>query len=309
MGEVRVHARRSARRRPPAPRGTRRCRRAPAPPCARGAAPRRRRARRRGGRRCSPVPSGELSSTISTRPDVGQPLADRPDEALDVLGLVVGGEHHPDGFGHGAKITSGDAQRRDRRRPAGAGHPLRARRRRPLPRARLQGRRQGRRRQPRVARAALGGGTADRAAGLRQDARGQGGGADRDRQHPRGRQAEGEVPRLPGRGDAGPGARRQEDPPPLRRARRHGPGEPARRRRAGADQGDEGLRRQGRGAGARGARDAARTRGTSPSGGCSRRSCRSPRSWPRCWRGCPRPAAWPWRARCAGGARPARTST
>ena len=72
-------------------------------------------------RRCSPVPSGEPSSTTSTRKPSGaalrEHLAGGVDDRLDVLGLVVGRQYQPGLAGHRRRRTLDQSCRRPERAP------------------------------------------------------------------------------------------------------------------------------------------------------------------------------------------------
>ena len=139
-------------------------------------------------------------------------------------------------------------QRPDRRRVRGAGGPLRARRRRPVPRHRLPQRGQHGARLVRLGRCARARRPRHGAAGHRQDARGEADRARRDRRHPRRRQAAREVPGRAGLGHAPAGLRPQAGAAALRRDRRSTRWTRcAPRPRTGRIRELRGLRRQGRG--------------------------------------------------------------
>ena len=99
------------------------------------------------------MPSGDESSTTTMRKPSGaasrSDRADRRDDRLEVLRLVVGGQDDPGDRGHGRARTlenaarARPAERHDRRALRRAGRPLRARRRRRAPGARLPQRGQG----------------------------------------------------------------------------------------------------------------------------------------------------------------------
>ena len=199
-------------------------------------APSRARAARRSA--ISPVPSGEPSSTTSTRKPSGaaprEHLAGRGDDRLDVLGLVVGGQDQPGLAGHGSAYPRACRRARAtacRAPPTGQRGPRTLRDVRELSNAaiadaleelgdlyeldgaivhRVLAYRTAAKavREASVSVAALArAGPRDRAAGDRQDAAGEDRRAARDRHDPRGGEAAREVPARPDRdhAPAGPG--------------------------------------------------------------------------------------------------------
>ena len=285
MGEVGVHLQHQPGAAGERPRGSRRCRRGRALPCAAGAGPRRSRAARRAGRRSRRSRPGELSSTISTRALGGSFARDGFDQRLDVLGLVVGRQDQPGG----AAVGLGHRRDAIRRTPGGTprvGSVTNAEIAAALEELgvlyELDGAVKYRvlaystaakaiRESPVSVAELAAQGRGDRDPRRRQDAGGKDRRPDGDRRDPRRGEAEGEVPADPDRGHPRPRRRPENRPPPLRGARNLLDGGPQGRGRGGEDPRRQRPRRRRprRTSSPRSSGSASRARG--PAGCCSRR--------------------------------------